>query len=182
MNKLTPTFYTWRNMNRRVNNKSAHNYKHYGGRGIDMDPRWKDLKVFIEDMGERPERMTLGRIDNSRGYWPDNCEWQDNDTQRNNMRTNVFWTFKGETLTSSQWGKKLGIDAETLRRRIKKGWSLEETLTTSLWNREQVLYNGEYRTLREWCEKLGKSHKIVRQRVRRDHWTPEEALKGEKNR
>lgn len=46
----------------------------YIGR-IHIHPRWDDFKNFLSDMGEKPEGMTLDRIDGSKDYEPGNCRW-----------------------------------------------------------------------------------------------------------
>ncbi len=47
-----------------------------------------------------------------------------------NRRSNILWSFRGETLTMTQWANKLGIRYEILQSRHVKGWPPEEALTT----------------------------------------------------
>lgn len=83
---MRKTMYTWRAMYNRVNNHHREKFFNHGGRGIDMDPRWKSYENFLKDMGFRPEGTTLDRIDNNKGYWKDNCRWADIITQNLNRR------------------------------------------------------------------------------------------------
>ena len=73
----TPTYNSWRAMKERCTNPNNSHYKHYGGRGITIFPKWLEFTGFWEDMGTRPEGYSLERIDNDKDYHPDNCKWAD---------------------------------------------------------------------------------------------------------
>lgn len=85
----TPTYQAFHQSKNRCLNPNNQRYKDYGGRGIKMCDRWAGAdgyKNFIDDMGERPKGMTLDRIDNEKGYSPDNCRWATYETQNLNKR------------------------------------------------------------------------------------------------
>lgn len=66
---------------------TGHNRENYYLRGITICPRWlEDPLHFYEDMGERPDGMTLDRIDPAGNYEPANCRWADSQTQAHNKR------------------------------------------------------------------------------------------------
>ena len=80
---------TWRQMVQRCTNSKHENYKNYGGRGIIVCEEWLDIKKFIawaESTHPNIEGYTLDRIDNDKGYNPDNCRWADRTAQVLNRR------------------------------------------------------------------------------------------------
>ena len=78
---------TWDGMMQRCHNPNNTKYKDYGGRGIDVCERWKDIKNFIEDMFPAfQEGLSLDRIDNNKGYSLDNCRWTTRSIQLLNTR------------------------------------------------------------------------------------------------
>jgi hypothetical protein len=104
----------------------------YGGRGITMCDRWReDVTAFCVDMGERPKGYTLERIDNSKGYSPENCVWASRWEQMQNTRMTRMLTHNGITLSRSQWERRLHLKPGTIRSRMRIGWSLERVLTTT---------------------------------------------------
>ena len=80
-------YYIWFGLVDRCTNPNHNRYKDYGGRGITVCEEWLDVKNFIEDMyPSYMEGFTLDRIDNDKGYSPDNCRWADATTQAVNKR------------------------------------------------------------------------------------------------
>ena len=117
-------------MKKRCLNPRHANFKDYGGRGITICERWMIFENFLADMGERPDGMSLDRIDNNIGYLPENCRWTTVLEQNNNRRGNTILRFGGRALTISQWSVETGIKDCTISERLRHGWSVERTLIT----------------------------------------------------
>jgi hypothetical protein len=110
--------------------KSRKNYK---DRGITVYPEWHSFEAFRDwaFTNGYSEGLSIDRMDNNRGYYPDNCRWVNNKTQTNNKCNNVNITFDGITQTIAQWADSLGMAYNVLHNRLKYlGWSVEKSLTT----------------------------------------------------
>lgn len=127
----TRVYKTWTNMKQRCLNPNSSAYKDYGGRGIKVCDRWLSFENFLDDMGDRPEGMSIDRKGNNGNYEPNNCRWATPKKQNNNRRDNVRIKFYGMDLTLPEWGELLNIKSRTLWMRLNgHGWSIQKTLTT----------------------------------------------------
>jgi len=121
---------TWNHMKQRCINPNVKEYKNYGGRGISVCKEWKnDFKAFYNwamDNGYK-SNLTIDRIDNNQGYYPNNCRWATNKEQQRNTRHNHLITYKGKTYCITEWAEILNINVSTLYCRLKRNWSVEKT-------------------------------------------------------
>lgn len=94
----TTTYKTWDSMVQRCANEKSTSYPQYGGIGISVCDRWKVFKNFLEDMGERPEGMSLDRINPFGNYCLDNCRWATVLLQARNKRKRCTTFEQAETV------------------------------------------------------------------------------------
>lgn len=113
----------WLNMKARICNKNTPMYKIYVERfARDMDPRWETFENFINDMGFMPDsKATLERVDNNRGYWPDNCIWASAYVQARNTRRTIMCEYEGSVYCLKDLCVKLNIRYNTVVTRIHRG-------------------------------------------------------------
>jgi hypothetical protein len=127
--KDTPTYSSWCRMRQRCFNKDSTQYKWYGGSGVSVCKRWDSFENFLEDMGPRPVGMTLGRINPRGDYRPSNCRWESWKEQGSNRRNSRKIRFQGETLTVTQWSRRIGISQPLLHKRLfQLGWPVRRAL------------------------------------------------------
>ena len=119
----------WNSMHDRCYNPKAANYPRYGGRGIFVCNEWHNFEPFYEFFGDLPSGSTIDREDNDGPYAPWNCRVASKTEQNRNKRTNRLLEFNGESLPISVWSERTGLHRATIVNRIRRGWSIEETLT-----------------------------------------------------
>lgn len=129
--KESGTHRSWRNMMERCYRPTNIKYPIYGGSGIIVEQRWHSFPNFLEDMGERPDKMTLDRKKTDGNYGPRNCRWATQKTQQNNRSNNRLLTFKGHTRTVAQWAEFTGIPPATIYARLSR-MSTDRALTQPL--------------------------------------------------
>ena len=90
MNSSNPGKYrawvSWKAMKQRCNDPGRDDYELYGGRGVTYHPDWEYFNNFYADMGDRPENLSLDRIDCNGNYCKENCRYTDAKVQAQNRR------------------------------------------------------------------------------------------------
>ena len=92
----TSTYSSWKSMIQRCKNPNNPHKKFYQDKGIDCCVEWETFSLFLKDMGERPQGMSLERVDNNKGYYKDNCKWATQEEQvRNRGKSRTKGNLKG---------------------------------------------------------------------------------------
>lgn len=114
------TYASWMKMVARCSNPNLRIFKYYGGRGIRVCDRWLSFENFLADMGERPNGMTLDRINVDGNYEPGNCRWATHAQQMHNRRDTVLnWDLVDEIRGRFEHGEKQSSIARRLGLRIR---------------------------------------------------------------
>lgn len=172
-----PEYNSWKCMMARCYNQGHMHFNSYGGRGIFVCEQWHDFDAFISDMGKRPNGHSLDRIDNEKGYGPDNCRWATAKQQANNRRNNTVIEVNGVEKTISQWADDLGTSASTVAARINMGWSVEDAVSYPVMRNKEVTFDGETLNLTQWAKKTGIAYTTLVARFNRG-LCPKDILKG----
>lgn len=135
-----PLYSHWVNMKTRCLNKNNAKYKIYGGRGITICEEWLDFKNFHDWAMSNGfiDGLTLERIDVNGNYCPENCTWIPMVEQAKNKRTCTYLIHNGMRDTVAGWTKRMGYGRETIRERLKRGWSVKRAIETEP-NRKVVI-------------------------------------------
>lgn len=110
-------------MKQRCYNPNFPGFQYWGGKGITVCDEWmNDTLAFIKWALANGYKLgdTIDRIDNSKGYSPDNCRFTDMKTQQNNKTNNVLITVDGVTRNLSQWADHIGVSPDTLSHALKR--------------------------------------------------------------
>lgn len=155
---------SWRAMHDRCLNPNHIHYDKYGGRGIKICDRWlNSFEAFRDDMGPRPPGTSLERIDNDGDYEPGNCRWATQVEQsRNTSRVRVLEAF-GRKQCLAAWAEEFNLSKDTIARRLRRGWPLEEILNGPQLSRELAFRSG--RKLAEWMKANGYNDRAFAEKV-----------------
>jgi hypothetical protein len=125
-------YWVWSAMIQRCHNQNNEAYHRYGGRGILVCNRWRtSFHAFAEDMGPRPEGdFSVERIDNNKGYGPDNCCWATRQEQNSNKRNCIYViNVHGKRTTLREYCRQHKIPYRPIVKRIQdRKWPIELAL------------------------------------------------------
>lgn len=130
--KGTTEYNSWSLMRDRCNNPKNKSFDYYGGAGVSVCGEWDDFTIFLKDMGKKPSRLhSIDRIDNSKGYFPENCKWSTKKEQSRNRKITVKYIIDGTERPLAEWCEIYGADYMFTYRRIRDGWDVKSALTTN---------------------------------------------------
>lgn len=124
----TRIYHIWEGIIQRCKNKNRKEYYKYGGFGRGVCKEWEDPKVFYKwaISNGYEDTLSIDRIDNSKGYSPDNCRWATRRQQNTNKIDNRIVLYKGKLKPLTLWCEELGLKEKRVRNRIDDGWSVDD--------------------------------------------------------
>ena len=125
----TRTYRIWQGMRHRCSEAARGKSRRlYFEQGIRVCKRWEDFECFLSDMGHAPPWASIERVDGKGDYEPSNCRWATSQEQANNVRTNSLVTHAGRTQSVAMWARDVGVKANTLLYRLRRGMPPERAL------------------------------------------------------
>lgn len=112
----TRMYVIWQGMKARCKNPNHASYKYYGGKGVTVCEEWEKFLPFKEWALKNgyTDELTIDRIDNSKGYSPDNCRWIARSEQTKNQTSNVKLIYRGELHTPNEVSHLSGVSVNTI--------------------------------------------------------------------
>ena len=132
----SPEYNVWRSMRERCYNPKNISYRNYGGRGLQVSPRWRNsyelfLKDVVEDIGRRPSpKHSIDRIRNDGDYERGNVRWVTREVQRRNSRRIIQVRIGDKIVCLKDACDLCSVSYTLVRGRIRCGWPIEKALAT----------------------------------------------------
>lgn len=127
----SPEYRSWSSMKSRCSDPNNPKFPLYGARGIRVCDRWLSFENFFADMGPRPsDGHSVDRVNSNGDYEPSNCRWATDVEQNNNRSCNRIVDVNGRKQTVTQWAREAGVHEETIRSRLRAGWSADRAVFT----------------------------------------------------
>lgn len=133
-NGKKPRLYNiWVRMRQRCCDANSSDYARYGGRGISVCSEWSDFMTFYNwaMANGYKNNLSIERENVNGNYEPTNCSWITLKDQARNKRNSLFFTYKGEKKTLTEWSEILGLKYSTLRMKLRNGETLEKLFDVS---------------------------------------------------
>lgn len=121
---------SWNAMKRRCNDENGRHYKYYKAKGIEICKKWEIFSLFYEDMGSTWRKgLQIDRIDNNKGYYPENCRWATAKEQQRNKTSTKLSLEKANQIRNSNLSQRelaeiYSVQQNTISRvKNKKRWN-----------------------------------------------------------
>jgi hypothetical protein len=177
-------FTVWLSMKSRCHSLQPRNVKSYLEKGIEVCEEWQDyekFKLWSLNNGYL-QGLEIDRIDNGKGYSPENCRWVTRAVNVDNRDVSKHYEAFGEVGTIRYFSTKYNINYKTIKARLEEGMSMEETVSKPVRYAPKKGYNiqREYQgvkgNLKEICEHFNKNYHTIKSRIYICHKSLDEAM------
>lgn len=132
----TRLYRVWKAMNERCHGSNVNNkhFRNYQQRGISVCEEWrKSFKSFYDwaNYSGYAQGLQIDRIDNDKGYCPENCRFVTPIINANNRRLTIKTNVDGVLMSVTEMMIKMGVDLKyqiPISKRIKRGWPYQEAI------------------------------------------------------
>lgn len=128
----TKEYRAWQHIKTRCLNSKSKNYTAYGGSGVTICSEWAEsYERFLYDMGRAPSpKHSIDRIDNNKGYSPDNCRWATSLEQNLNRKVTRMVMYNGEMTPLRMLSKDQKAYKKLYRRIHVSKWDVKTAMNT----------------------------------------------------
>lgn len=132
----TPIGKLWRAIKYRCDEKYFENHLYFK-KGIKVCDEWLNDYFKFEEWAIKnghKKGLQIDRIDNSKGYYPDNCRFVTPEINTNNRDNTIMVYYDGINQSLQLLLKRLNKknDYYTITSRIRRGWSVERAINTPI--------------------------------------------------
>ena len=133
--------HVWKDIRYRCSNPKNSSYKYYGAKGITVCEEWNDPKIgyanfskWAKDNGyTEDEHCSIQRVNNDKGYNPDNCFISSTDHKTNESSYNTMINWDGFDYSLTELCQRFGQKKSKVSNRIYEGKTLEEAVLAKDW-------------------------------------------------
>ncbi len=165
----------YRGMMDRCYNPSDKAFKDYGKRGITVCSEWRrdywSFHLWAMENGydyDAPEyQCTIDRIDNNRGYSPNNCRWVSMKVQNCNRQNTCHWSYQGRDFTTVELSEMSGVPVPVITGRLNIGWTVEDAITKPVRGSHSrtLQYEGKTFSMTQLARVCGVSYAMLYRRI-----------------
>ena len=116
--KKNPLYPVWRSIIQRCTNLNDKSYKDYGGRGVNICIEWQNnFNLFSQWCVDNGwiKGLEIDRIDNDKGYCPENCRFVERKDNARNKRSNIKVLYNGEMVCLKELSEKTGLSYQRIK-------------------------------------------------------------------